>query len=104
MPTDPFEDARAGAGHDRQNGNKKPPDALEVTPGDLPEGFADARSALLHAHGQSIVLKGRTLRFVLWLADHQTRLNAAYGRSGQLWLTWKGGPTPTIMGKVNIEL
>ena len=81
-----------------------PANAPETPPGDLPEAIAGARKALLHAGGESIVLKGRALRFILWIADHQKYINAARGNSGQLWLTWKGRPTPNIMGKLNIDL
>lgn len=51
-----------------------------------------------------VVLQGRALRLILWIAGHQTRLNQTADESGQLWLTWKGDGPHSIDGNIQTRL
>ena len=58
----------------------------------------------LFLHGYKATLRGRTLQLILWLAAHQTRINAIHSEGGQLWLTWKGTTSATIEGSITVRL
>jgi hypothetical protein len=54
--------------------------------------------------GRRIVLRGRALRLIVWLAARQNRLNETAPESGQLWLTWKGEGLRSIDGDIRTRL
>jgi hypothetical protein len=58
----------------------------------------------LRYRGRRIVLRGRALRLILWLAVRQNRLNETAPESGQLWLTWKGEGLRSIDGDIRTRL
>jgi hypothetical protein len=58
----------------------------------------------LFLHGYKATVRGRTLQLILWLAAHQTRINAIHSEGGQLWLTWKGTTSATIEGSITVRL
>lgn len=62
------------------------------------------REAELRWDGRRLPLRGRTLRLILWLADHQARINETAPASGQLWMTWKGEGPRSIDGDLRTPL
>lgn len=58
----------------------------------------------LFLHGYKATVRGRTLQLMLWMAAHQTRINAIHSEGGQLWLTWKGTTSATIEGSITVRL
>lgn len=58
-------------------------------------------AAILRYRNQRIVLSGRILSQILWLAAHGSTINGVAAESGQLWLTWKGG---SIAGEIRTRL
>ena len=76
----------------------------EDVPTDASESALDVRSAGLSVDGRQIVLHGRTLHIVLWIASHQTDINTLRSINGQLWLSWKGMNKPSIIGKVLVQI
>lgn len=58
----------------------------------------------LHYGGARLSVEGRALRLMLWLANHQGRINAVASESGQLWLTWKGDGNQSISGDVKMKI
>lgn len=77
---------------DAKEGARAPAPGLPATTGELRCG------------GVRLALSGRTLRLVLWLAAHQTRVNETAGESGQLWLTWKGEGLQSVDGEIKTRL
>jgi hypothetical protein len=57
--------------------------------------------AILRYRNQRIVLSGRALHHILWLAAHHSAINSIAAESGQIWLTWKGG---SIAGEIRTRL
>lgn len=110
MPTKKLLDGDAGDAGQADTGGRAcetegaSGDVLSDVPSDAPSEAGSARRALLHVGGETMVLKGRTLQFILWLAEHQARINAARGTRGQLWLTWKGGVNAEIMGRIHVVI
>lgn len=58
----------------------------------------------LRCGGMRVPLRGRTLRLVLWMAAHQTRINETAPERGQIWLTWKGNGPSAIDGDIRTPL
>lgn len=106
MPTKKLLDGDAGDAGQADTGGRacEAESAPGDAPSDVPGEAGGARRALLHVGGETMVLKGRTLQFILWLAEHQARINAARGTRGQLWLTWKGGVNAEIMGRIHVVI
>ena len=78
-----------------------PQDALDdASTGDAPTPFP-RDNAILRYRDQRIVLSGRALHHILWLAAHHTAINSVASQSGQIWLTWKGG---SIAGEIRTRL
>ena len=75
---------------------------LEDSPAWLEEGPIGVGE--LRYRGRRIVLRGRALRLILWLAVRQNRLNETAPESGQLWLTWKGEGLRSIDGDIRTRL
>lgn len=65
---------------------------------------ADRLAGELRCDGHRVPLRGRTLRLILWLAGHQTRINEIAPESGQLWLTWKGNGPRSIDGDIRTRM
>lgn len=61
-------------------------------------------TAELRYHGTRVLLSGRSLRLILWIAARQRRLNATAPESGQIWLTWKGEGERSITGDIRTTL
>jgi hypothetical protein len=61
-------------------------------------------SAELRYRDMRLLLSGRTLRLVLWIAARQSRLNGTAPECGQLWLTWKGEGERSITGDIRTTL
>lgn len=76
----------------------------EDVPMDVSESGLDIRTADLSVDGRQIVLHGRTLHIVLWVANHQTDINTLRSINGQLWLSWKGMTKPSIIGKALVQI
>ena len=51
-----------------------------------------------------IVVQGRALELMLWIARHQGNLNAVASQCGQLWMTWKGHSGDSISGNIQTPL
>ncbi len=80
----------------------QPPDDFRPAGSAHTERVPD-QGVLLYA-GTRRALYGRTLRLVLWLAEHQSRLNSLASGAGQLWLTWKGDSPSSIQGDFRTPL
>ena len=60
--------------------------------------------ATLFYAGQRLVLRGRALRLILWVALHQQRINDFAPETGQLWLSWKGSGPGSLDGDLKVPL
>ena len=52
----------------------------------------------------SVRVRGRALRLVLWLVEHQKRINETAPVTGQIWLTWKGLGADSMSGDLRTTL
>jgi hypothetical protein len=51
-----------------------------------------------------LAVRGRALRLVLWLAEHQATINFSAPCTGQLSLSWKGDGKQSISGDLRTFL
>jgi hypothetical protein len=52
----------------------------------------------------SLRVHGRALRLVLWLIQHQKRINETAPLTGQIWLTWKDLARDSMSGDLRTTL
>lgn len=50
--------------------------------------------------GGRLLLRGRALRLIVWIATRQKLINAAAAQDGQLRLTWKGESERAMRGEL----
>lgn len=51
-----------------------------------------------------LTVRGRALRLMFWLAEHQATINFSAPRTGQLSLSWKGDGQHSISGDLRTLL
>lgn len=98
--------AREDADEERQIGDGASSDGAssDTAPEALPESELPVRLASLYVGDNLMMLSGRSLHLVLWIAYHQGPINSLRSDHGQLWLSWKGISKPSIVGKLNVQI
>jgi hypothetical protein len=73
-------------------------------PADVEADMPCASEGVLLYGNRRVLVCGRALKLIVWMAAHQTRINAMAPAAGQLWLTWKGDGEHSLSGDLKTAL